>query len=52
MHTCADRSQMSVSIMENLQAMGVPIPDFITQKAHAIGDEINHGDGPDGLETK
>jgi len=46
-----------LSIMENLQAMGVPIPDFITKKAHDISDEINHGDGPDGptgteIETK
>lgn len=33
-----------LSIMENLQAMGVPIPDFITRKAKEIGEEINHGD--------
>ena len=31
-------------IMENLQAMGVPIPDFITRKAKDIDEEINHGD--------
>ena len=35
-----------LSIMENLQRMGVPIPDFITKKAHEIDDEINHGTGP------
>lgn len=35
-----------LSIMENLQRMGVPIPDFITKKAHEIDDEINHGAGP------
>ena len=33
-----------LSIMENLQAMGVPIPDFITRKAKDIDEEINHGD--------
>lgn len=33
-----------LSIMENLQAMGVQIPDFITRKAKDIDEEINHGD--------
>ena len=33
----------ALSVLENLQAMGVPIPDFITRKAHEIDDEINHG---------
>ena len=33
-----------LSIMENLQAMGVSIPDFITRKAKDIDEEINHGD--------
>lgn len=36
----------ALSIMENLQAMGVPIPDFITKKAKEIDEEINHGPGP------
>ena len=36
----------ALSILENLQAMGVPIPDFITKKAKEIDDEINHGAGP------
>ena len=33
-----------LSIMENLQAMGLRIPDFITRKAKDIDEEINHGD--------
>lgn len=33
----------ALSVLENLQAMGVPIPDFVTRKAHEIDDEINHG---------
>lgn len=36
----------ALSILENLQRMGVPIPDFITKKAKEIDDEINHGTGP------
>jgi len=36
----------ALSILENLKAAGVPIPDFITKKAHEITDEINHGDAP------
>ena len=34
----------SLSILENLKAMGVPIPDFITKKAHEIDSQINHGE--------
>jgi len=33
----------ALSIMENVQAMGVPIPDFITRKAKEINEEINNG---------
>lgn len=36
----------ALSILENLQRMGVPIPDFVTKKAKEIDDEINHGTGP------
>lgn len=32
----------ALSILENLKAMGVPIPDFITKKAHEIDDTLNH----------
>lgn len=32
-----------LSIMENLQAMGVPIPEFITKKAIQIKDDIDEG---------
>jgi toxin secretion/phage lysis holin len=34
----------ALSIMENIQAMGIPVPDFITRKAKEISDEINNGD--------
>lgn len=34
----------ALSVMENLKAAGVPIPDFVTQKAAEINDEINHGE--------
>lgn len=34
----------ALSILENLQAMGVPIPDFVTRKAHEIDNTINHGE--------
>lgn len=30
-----------LSVAENLQAMGVPIPNWITKKAHKIAEEIN-----------
>lgn len=33
----------ALSVLENLQAMGVPIPDFVTRKAKEIDEEINHG---------
>lgn len=33
-----------LSIMENLQSMGVPIPDFITRKAKELSEEINEGE--------
>lgn len=36
----------ALSILENLKAAGVPIPDFVTKKAQEINDEINHGHGP------
>lgn len=36
----------ALSILENLKAAGVPIPDFVTKKAQEINDEINHGPGP------
>lgn len=36
----------ALSILENLRAAGVRIPDFVTQKAKEIDDEINHGSGP------
>jgi len=36
----------ALSILENLRAAGVPIPDFITRKAKEIDEEINHGTGP------
>lgn len=35
----------ALSILENLKAAGVPIPDFVTKKAQEINDEINHGPG-------
>lgn len=34
----------ALSILENLKAMGVPIPDIITKKAHEIDSQINHGE--------
>jgi phage-related holin len=34
----------ALSILENLKSMGVPIPDFITKKAHEIDTQINHGE--------
>lgn len=36
----------ALSILENLKAAGVQIPDFVTKKAQEINDEINHGPGP------
>lgn len=36
----------ALSILENLRAAGVPIPDYVTKKAKEIDDEINHGSGP------
>ena len=32
----------ALSILENLKAMGVPIPDIITKKAQEIDDQLNH----------
>lgn len=37
----------ALSILENLRAAGVPIPDYVTKKAKEIDDEINHGSGPE-----
>lgn len=34
----------ALSILENLKAMGVPIPDFVTRKAHEIDNSINHSE--------
>lgn len=42
----------TLSIMENIQSMGVPIPDFITKKAKEIDEEINHGPGPKAHKTE
>ena len=36
----------ALSILETLQRMGVPIPDFITTTAREIDDAIHHGTGP------
>lgn len=33
----------ALSIMENLKAAGIPIPDFITKKSQEISDQINSG---------
>ena len=33
----------TLSIMENLKAAGIPIPDFVTKKTTEISDEINSG---------
>lgn len=35
----------ALSILENLKQMGVPIPDFITNKAKEIDHQINHSGG-------
>lgn len=33
----------ALSIMENLQALGVPIPSFITRKAKQVAEELDEG---------
>ena len=33
----------ALSILENVKAMGVPIPDIITRKAAELDNQINHG---------
>jgi len=33
----------ALSILENLKAAGIPIPDFITKKGEEIHDQINSG---------
>ena len=33
----------TLSILENLKAAGIPIPDFITNKSHEISEQINSG---------
>ncbi len=35
-----------LSILENIKAMGIRVPDWITKKAEDLDNEINHGPGP------